>query len=78
MRAWNERRSQAAWEELGRSDEEIGQESPAAAFRRLRLAMLQAERQSFIAQRDAGTIDDEVLRTMLRGLDLEEATLNRD
>ncbi|OFJ51071.1 Na+/H+ antiporter [Mycolicibacterium grossiae] len=78
LRAWNERRSQAAWEELGRSDEEIGQESPAAAFRRLRLAMLQAERQSFIAQRDAGTIDDEVLRTMLRGLDLEEATLNRD
>ena len=29
-------------------------------------------------QRDAGTIDDEVLRTVLRGLDLEEAALNRD
>jgi CPA1 family monovalent cation:H+ antiporter len=78
LRAWNERRSQAAWEELGRSDEEIGQESPAATFRRLRLAMLEAERKEFIAQRDAGSIDDEVLRNLLRGLDLEEAALNRD
>lgn len=78
LRAWNERRSQAAWEQLGRSDEEIGHESPAATFRRLRLGMLQAEREEFIRQRDAGTIDDEVLRTVLRGLDLEEAALNRD
>lgn len=78
LRAWNERRSQAAWEELGRSDEEIGQESPAATFRRLRLEMLSAERQEFIAQRDAGAINDEVLRGLLHGLDLEEAALNRD
>jgi CPA1 family monovalent cation:H+ antiporter len=40
--------------------------------------MLKAERESFIAERDAGNIDDEVLRSVLRGLDLEEATLNRD
>jgi CPA1 family monovalent cation:H+ antiporter len=77
LRAWNERRSDAAWEELGRGDDEIG-ESPGATFRRLRLAMLAAERDSFIAQRDDGMIDDEVLRTLLRGLDLEEAALNRD
>jgi len=74
---WNERRRNAAWERLGRSDEEIG-ESPAAAFRRLRLEMLAAERKTFIDERDAGRIDDEVLRTALRGLDLEEATLRRD
>ena len=68
--------STRAWERLGRTDEEIG-ESPAAAFRRLRLEMLAAERETFIAERDAGHIDDEVLRSMLHGLDLEEATLNR-
>lgn len=78
LRAWNERRSEAAWEELGRSDDEIGAQSPAAVFRQLRLEMLKAERESFIAQRDAGAIDDEVLRAVLRGLDLEEATLDRD
>lgn len=74
---WNERRRNAAWERLGRSDTEIG-ESPASAFRRLRLEMLAAERKTFIDERDAGRIDDEVLRTALRGLDLEEATLQRD
>jgi CPA1 family monovalent cation:H+ antiporter len=40
--------------------------------------MLAAEREAFIAERDAGHIDDEVLRSVLNGLDLEEASLNRD
>lgn len=77
LRAWNTRRRNAAWERLGRDEEDIG-ESPTSAFRRLRLEMLAAERETFIAERDAGHIDDEVLRTVLHGLDLEEATLNRD
>jgi NhaP-type Na+/H+ or K+/H+ antiporter len=76
LRGWNTRRRNSAWERLGRGDAEIG-ESPAAAFRRLRLEMLAAERAAFIAERDSGQIDDEVLREVLRGLDLEEATLNR-
>jgi monovalent cation/hydrogen antiporter len=76
LRSWNTRRRNSAWERLGRDAAEIG-ESPAAAFRRLRLEMLAAERASFIAERDNGDIDDEVLREVLRGLDLEEATLNR-
>ncbi|RDH74748.1 Na+/H+ antiporter [Mycolicibacterium moriokaense] len=76
LRAWNTRRRNSAWERLGRSEEEIG-ESPTSAFRRLRLEMLAAERAAFIAERDSGHIDDEVLRTVLHGLDLEEATLNR-
>jgi Na+/H+ antiporter len=76
LRSWNTRRRNSAWERLGRNDEDIG-ESPASAFRRLRLEMLAAERATFIAERDSGRIDDEVLRTVLRGLDLEEATLNR-
>jgi monovalent cation/hydrogen antiporter len=77
LRHWNDRRGNSAWERLGRGDEELG-EGPAAAFKRLRLEMLKAERETFIAERDAGNIDDEVLRSVLRGLDLEEATLNRD
>ena len=76
LRVWNTRLSNSAWEELGRNADDIG-EGPAAAFRRLRLEMLAAERQTFIAERDNGRIDDDVLRTVMRGLDLEEATLNR-
>lgn len=76
LRTWNSRRRNSAWERLARSEGEIG-ESPAAAFRRLRLEMLAAERATFIAERDSGRIDDEVLRTLLLGLDLEEATLNQ-
>ena len=68
--------AQLGVERLGRDEAAIG-ESPASAFRRLRLEMLAAERATFIAQRDNGQIDDEVLRDVLRGLDLEEATLNR-
>ena len=76
LRGWNTRRRNSAWERLGRDADEIG-ESPAEAFRRLRLEMLAAERAAFIGERDSGQIDDEVLREVLRGLDLEEATLKR-
>jgi CPA1 family monovalent cation:H+ antiporter len=76
LRNWNTRRLNSAWEQLGRNADEIG-ESPAAAFRRLRLEMLAAERKTFIEERDAGRINDETLRSLLHGLDLEEATLNR-
>jgi Na+/H+ antiporter len=76
LRGWNTRRRNSAWERLGRDEQEIG-ESPVSALRRLRLEMLAAERATFIAERDSGQIDDQVLRTMLRGLDFEEATLNR-
>src|SRR6185503_3095422 len=68
LRNWNTRRRNSAWERLGRDEKDIG-ESPAAAFRRLRLEMLAAERATFIAERDSGHIDDEVLRTVLHGLD---------
>ncbi|MBO0681387.1 Na+/H+ antiporter [Mycolicibacterium sp. S2-37] len=76
LRSWNTRRRNSAWERLGRGDDDLG-ESPASAFRRLRLEMLAAEREALIAERDSGHIDDEVLREVLHGLDLEEATLNR-
>lgn len=77
LRSWNTHRANSAWERLGRSDADLG-ESPSSAMRTLRLEMIEAERDVFIAERDAGRIDDEVLRKVLRELDLEEATLDRD
>ncbi|ALG15701.1 Na+/H+ antiporter [Kibdelosporangium phytohabitans] len=74
LRSVAEMRGNAAWERLGRQETE----SPAAAHRRLRRVMLEAEREVFVAARDAREIDDEVLRRVLRELDLEEAKLTRD
>ncbi|HEU0190562.1 MAG TPA: Na+/H+ antiporter [Mycobacterium sp.] len=81
LRGLTNRRRNAARERLRLAsldpdaDDDAGDESVAAVFRRLRLAMLAAEREAFIAERDEGHIDDQVLRTLLHGLDLEEATL---
>jgi CPA1 family monovalent cation:H+ antiporter len=67
----------SVWEQLGRSDAEAG-ESPGAAYRRLRREMLTSERDAFVQRRDSGDIDDEILRRVLRRMDLEEAMLDRD
>ena len=40
--------------------------------------MVAAERETFVRFRDERRIDDEVLRRVLRELDLEEAMLSRD
>lgn len=77
LRSWTEQRSLGAWERLGRPAEEAG-EAPTAAFRRLRREMLAAEREAFVRSRAEGHISDEVLRRVLRELDLEEALLTRD
>ncbi|MGC0366791.1 Na+/H+ antiporter [Rhodococcus sp. 27YEA15] len=77
LRHRNTSRANSAWERLGRSDADAG-ESPSSAMRALRLEMIEAEREVFVAERDAGRIDDEVLRRVLRELDLEEAALDRD
>jgi CPA1 family monovalent cation:H+ antiporter len=71
LRMMAERQGNAAWERLGRQD----MESPSASFRRLRLETLAAERAVYVAARDDGEIDDEVLRRVLRELDLEQARL---
>jgi Na+/H+ antiporter len=71
LRELAERRGNAAWERLGRQE----LESPTASFRRLRLETLAAERAVYVAARDNGEIDDEVLRRVLRELDLEQARL---
>ncbi|MBB5954519.1 CPA1 family monovalent cation:H+ antiporter [Saccharothrix tamanrassetensis] len=74
LRIMAEHRGNAAWERLGRQEDE----SPAASYRRLRRTMLEAERQVFVEARDNGQIDDEVLFRVLRELDLEEAAISRE
>ena len=69
------RRSNQIWEQLGRSQAEL--EPPAAVYRRLRLQMLAAERESILASRDRGVYDDEVLRSALSAVDVEESMLDR-
>jgi len=81
LRIWNTRRRNAARErlrQLGPDADADSDETAASAFRRLRLEMLAAERAALVAERDLGRIDDQVLRSLLHGLDLEEATLNLD
>ena len=47
-------------------------------YRRLRREMLAAEREAFLALRNQGRLDDEVMRRVHRELDLEEAMLARE
>jgi monovalent cation/hydrogen antiporter len=77
LRRFSQLNANAVWEQLGRPDAEAG-ESPAAAYRRLRREMINREREAFVEQRDAGGIDDEILRRVLRRMDFEEAMLDRD
>jgi Na+/H+ antiporter len=77
LRERAEVRSLAAWERLG-GDEGGRRETPTAAYRRLRRAMLEAERGVFVRLRDEGRIDDEVLRRVQLELDLEEAMMARE
>jgi len=71
-----ELRALMAWERLGDAGPQR-RETPQEAFRRLRREMLETERTVFVDLRDAGEIDDEVLRRVLIELDLEQALLSR-
>ncbi|MFL6129937.1 MAG: Na+/H+ antiporter [Mycobacteriales bacterium] len=79
LREKAELRQFGAWERLGgRSGGDGFQEPPTVSFRRLRRAMIEAEREVFIDLRDRGQIDEEVLSRVQRELDLEESILERD
>lgn len=69
-------RTDAAWEQLGRQS--ALNETPSDAYRRLRLELLQVEREHCLKARDKGTADDVVLRRVLERLDVEESMLDRD
>jgi CPA1 family monovalent cation:H+ antiporter len=76
LRQRGESRAQAAWEWLGRPETEY--ETPSEAYRRLRMAMLEAERAHLLKVRDAGLVADEVLQRAQIALDVEESMLDRD
>jgi CPA1 family monovalent cation:H+ antiporter len=69
-------RTDSAWERLGRGS--TLPETPSDAYRRLRLELLQTEREEFLRARDNGTADDVVLRRVLARLDIEESMLDRE
>ncbi|MBC8092377.1 MAG: sodium:proton antiporter, partial [Pseudonocardia sp.] len=74
LRHTAEKRANSAWERLGSNPDE----TPAMAYKRLRREMLAAERDVFVKARNDREVDDEVLRRVLRELDLEEVMLQRE
>ncbi|MFD0360023.1 Na+/H+ antiporter [Nocardia sp. GCM10030253] len=70
--AW---KTNAAWERLGRAESE--QATPTAEYRRLRLEMLRAERETVLRVRDSGALDYVILQHVLARLDLEESIIDR-
>ncbi|MFF3483440.1 Na+/H+ antiporter [Streptomyces sp. NPDC002701] len=77
LRTVLERRRNAVWERLGQVNTVTG-ETVDDTYRRLSREMISAEREVFVRLRDARHIDDEMLRTLLRRLDLEEAAAFRE
>ncbi|TXS56857.1 Na+/H+ antiporter [Streptomyces sp. t39] len=77
LRTVLERRRNAVWERLGAVNEITG-ESADDIYRRLAREMISAERDVFVSLRDQRRIDDEMMRTLLRRLDLEEAAAYRE
>lgn len=77
LRTVLERRRNAVWERLGAANPITG-ESADETYRRLARQMIEAEREVFVQLRDERRIDDEMLRALLRRLDLEEAAAYRE
>ncbi|MFD7095330.1 Na+/H+ antiporter [Streptomyces xanthophaeus] len=77
LRTVMERRRNAVWERLGEVNPVTG-ESADEVYRRLSREMIAAEREVFVSLRDRRRIDDEMLRALLRRLDLEEAAAYRE
>jgi CPA1 family monovalent cation:H+ antiporter len=67
-------RNEAAWERLRGSDAE--DETPSEAYSRLRLEMLEAEREKVLEVRSTGKMPHEVVENVLTALDIEESMLD--
>ncbi|WP_329455719.1 Na+/H+ antiporter [Streptomyces sp. NBC_01497] len=77
LRTVLERRRNSVWERLGGVNEATG-ESADATYTRLSRTVIEIERSVFVELRDQRSIDDEMMRTLLRRLDLEEAAAYRE
>lgn len=73
LRARSEARVNMTWERLGRPRTDA--EPPSAAYRRLRMEMLQAERDWIVGVRSSRVYDEEVLSRAMAAMDLEESLL---
>ncbi len=74
LRARGESRLNRVWERLGDS---AGDEPPSEQYRRLRTAMLAAERAEVLRIRKAGEVDSDVLTGVMEALDVEESMIDR-
>jgi CPA1 family monovalent cation:H+ antiporter len=68
-----EQRNFAAWEQLGDANREG--ETPSQTYARLRLAMIEAEREKVLEVRSSGQMPHDVVRGVLAMLDVEESML---
>ncbi len=68
-----DQRNFAAWERLSTVAD---RESPSDLYARVRLSMLEAERQKVLKIRDSGRVDSEVVADVLATLDVEESMLD--
>ncbi len=75
LRSRLEQRDFAAWERLGPDATE--EETPSERYARLRLAMLDAERDRVLELRSQGRLPHEVVRDVLATLDIEESMIAR-
>lgn len=75
LRARITQRTNASWERLGPTESDLI--TPSEEYRRLRLEMLQAERELVLQVRSAGTVDHEVLQSVMGALDVEESVIDR-
>jgi CPA1 family monovalent cation:H+ antiporter len=68
-----DQRNFAAWERLSTVAD---RESPSDLYARVRLSMLEAERQKVLKIRDSGRVDSDVVADVLAMLDVEESMLD--
>jgi len=74
LRGWSTRIAEAGWERLGETGTD--RETPARLFRRLRVGMLEAERQTLVDVRRSGAVPHDVVAGVLERIDDEEAMLS--
>ncbi len=74
LRSRVEQRDFAAWERLG--PEQPDGETPSERYSRLRLTMLQAERDRVLEVRSGGRMPHEVIEEVLASLDVEESMID--
>jgi monovalent cation/hydrogen antiporter len=74
LRRRGTQRNTAAWERLGGTP--VDEETPSEAYARMRLEMLQVEREKVLHVRSTGAIPHEVVADVLAALDVEESMLD--